>query len=198
MPDTGPVLIEAIKNKSAIMNVNNCPGVSVCFGRAVYGTTQYDKTDTEIAAADHGEQRKRKINEAIAFGGANSETAVWHFMCGALPVAVHHFVVVPWYKHDSPHGQVYTLFMAYENRYSIGEYVNSTGSVFRKAGYKGFKQAWTPSELSTMLNDLLDSGRAWEDYFGEVGPAHATSVTYWKYKITTLKSAIGNVGKYTG
>lgn len=193
MANTGPDLINAIVGNQKLMALDNCPGVPVQMGLAVYGSVQDDSgSGTEIKDEGNDSDMQKKINEAIGFGGASSETAVWHFSL----TPVHHFVVVPWYKQNAPHGQVYTVFMAYENEYSLGQYVHGTGNIAPKPGGKGYKAEWTPSQLSTMLFDLLKSDKAWEDYFGKVGAAKATKITYWKYKVTTLKSAISNVNKY--
>ncbi len=189
MPNTGPELITAIATNGRITSVDNCPGVPVYIGRAVYGSIQSDTgPGTEIKIS--GELQK-KINVAIGFGGANSETAVWHFSLEPT----HHFVVVPWYKHDPPHGQVYTVFMAYENKYTVLQYINGSASAPSTA-LKGYKPVWTPSQLSTMFSELLISPTAWEEYFGNVGQNQATKIVYWKYKIISLEAAIRNVNGY--
>lgn len=189
MPDTGPDLISAILNNGKITSVNNCPGVSVQMGRAVYGTVQSDAGLGEEIRP--GVNMQKQINNAIGFGGANSETAVWHFSLQPT----HHFVVVPWYKHDPPHGRVYTVFMAYENKYTVQNYINGMGSAPASGG-KGYKTVWTVTQLSTMFSELLTSPKAWEEYFGKVGESQATKITYWKYKIISIKTAISNVNGY--
>lgn len=193
MPDTGPALIATIVNKANLMLVNNCPGVPAEMGRAFYNAYQNDTGLIDIT----GGNVQKKISEVVGFGGSNSETAVWHFEL----TPVHHFVVVPWYNHDAPHGQVYTVFMAYENYYSLGQYINGI-NVVRNVnrpplpGGDGYKLAWTVTELSTMLSDLLTDGGAWQRYFGQVGAAQATEMHCWKYKTITLRTAIANVNRY--
>lgn len=190
MANTGDNLIDVIVGKETLMDINNCPQVPVEMGRAVYGSVQDDSgKGTPIQP---GNNMQKQINEAVGFMGANSETAVWHFL---LSPVVHHFVVVPWYKHESPHGQVYTVFMAYENQYSLGQYVHGISPAPTPGG-KGYKKIWTVSELSAMFSDLLTSGTAWQEYFGQVGAAQATEIKYWKYKVISLQSAISNVEKY--
>lgn len=191
MPDAGPDLIDAIVTNNTLKAVKDCPGVPFHMGRAIYGALQNDVGPGIWITP--GEGKKKQISNVIGFGGANSETAVWHF---EVVEPVHHFVVVPWYRHDSPHGQVYTVFMAWENKYNLEDYVRGVGVFVPASGGMGYKTAWTPSELSTMLSDLLAGGRAWQDYFGQVGAGLATTIKCWKYKTITLKSAISNVGRY--
>ncbi|MCD9568330.1 hypothetical protein [Pseudomonas protegens] len=50
--------------------------------------------------------------------------------------------------------------------------------------------AWTENDLRTMLSDLLTKSNAWEEYFGNVGPAQANIIHYYKYKTTTLDSEV--------
>lgn len=191
MANTGQDLIYAIVNNKTLMAINNCPAVPVEMGRAVYGSVQEDSGPGTVIQP--GDNMQKQINEAVGFIGANSETAVWHFL---LSPVVHHFVVVPWYNQESPHGQVYTVFMAYENKYSLGQYVKGTPPPAPPLGGKGYKEIWTVSQLSTMFSDLLTSSKAWEEYFGKVGAAQANKIMYWKYKVISLQSAISNVERY--
>ncbi|MDJ0827892.1 MAG: hypothetical protein QNJ16_20595 [Rhodobacter sp.] len=189
MPDTGPQLIHDIVNNADLMAINNCPGVPVQMGVAVYGSVQSDVGAGTVVTQNN-------IGATLGFPGANSETAVWHFQTRP----VHHFVLVPWYKQDPPHGQVYTMFMAYEDQYSLGQYVAGTNPAPALAGH-GYRQVWTYNDLETMLEELLFKGQnrgeaAWESYFCRGLRLRATEMRYWKYKVTSLKSAIANVGKY--
>ena len=187
--NTGEDLILAIENNSKLMALSNCPAVPVEFSRAVYGSVQDDSGNGSVI--ENKGNMQRQINIALAFSGANSETEVWHFLMGS---AVHHFVVVPWYKQSVLHGVVYTIFMAYEDEYKVDNYVHKI--IPAPTGAKGYKQSWTTSELSNMFSDLLTKIDAWESYFGSVGNNQANKITYWKYKTTTLSSAITNVNKY--
>lgn len=189
MANTGVDLIAAILQNPTIRALDNCPGVPTTIGRAVYGTYQ---NDTGMAEIKSGPDMQKHINQAIGFSGSNAETAVWHFSSES---PVHHFVVVPWYKHDNPHGRVYAVFMAYEGRYTLQNYTNGTGGIAPTGGY-GYQAARTPTELATMLSDLLTSGQAWEHYFGRVGPARTMKLKYWKYKVVSLTSAITNVRRF--
>lgn len=191
MSKTGKDLINAIVKNSTLMGIDNCPGVPAQMSCAVYGSIQDDSGSGTVIKPGSGMQDS--INKAVGFGGANSETAVWHFLTGS---PVHHFVVVPWYQHESPQSWVYTVFMAYEDKYSLGEYVEGKAPAPATGG-KGYKTVWTVSQLSTMLSDLLTRKEAWEEYFGKVGPAQATKLTYWKYKVKGLDAAVSNVEKYT-
>ena len=190
MNDTGPELITAILNNHKLMSVNNCPGVPVSMGTAVYGVCQNDSGSGTKLTPENATQKK--INEVIGFGGANSETSVWHF---SIRKPAHHFVVIPWYKHSSPHGQVYSVFMAWENKYTVTKYVNGLGFAPTKGG-KGYKDFWTIEQFSKMLSELLAGGPAWNNYFGNVGVGNAEEIKCWKYKTTFLKSAITNVKRY--
>lgn len=189
MSNTGEDLISAIKNNSKLMALSDCPSVPVEFGRAVYGSVQDDSGNGSVIE-DKGNMQSQ-INNALAFSGANSETEVWHFLMGS---AVHHFVVIPWYKQSSPQGVVYTVFMAYEDEYKVDNYVNKKSPA--PTGAQGYKDIWTTTDLSKMFSELLTKSDAWESYFGSVGKNQATKITYWKYKTTSLSSAITNVNKY--
>ncbi|MCC4791219.1 MULTISPECIES: hypothetical protein [Vibrio] len=189
MSNTGEDLILAIENNSKLMQLSNCPSVPVEFSRAVYGSVQNDSGNGSVI--ENKGNMQSQINTALAFSGANSETEVWHFLMGS---AVHHFVVVPWYKQSAPQGVVYTIFMAYEDKYKVDNYVNKKSPA--PTGTKGYKKVWTTSDLSNMFSELLTSSDAWESYFGNVGKNQATKITYWKYKTTTLSSAITNVNNY--
>ncbi|HAT4912357.1 TPA: hypothetical protein JHJ70_005616 [Serratia marcescens] len=189
MSNTGETLINAIVSNNSLMAINNCPGVTAQMSRAVYGKTQDDSgAGTTI---ENNRDMQKNINIALGFSGANSETAVWHFMIGP---PVHHFVVIPWYQHTAPHGRVYTVFMAYENRYSVGGYVQHTPPA--PSAVKGYRTVWSVTDLGQMFSDLLTSATAWQTYFGAVGAAQANKITYWKYKVTSLDSAVANVNKY--
>ncbi|MDY7094130.1 MAG: hypothetical protein SX243_14265 [Acidobacteriota bacterium] len=189
---SGDELIHEIVNTPALMGLNNCPAVPAQMSKAVYGSVQSDSGPGTVIQP--GANMQKEINTAIGFSGANSETAVWHFMMGPT---VHHFVVIPWYRQQSPQGQVYTLFMAYENQYSVGQYVNGTPPAAPAGdGTKGYKTEWSLAELSTMFSELLTSNTAWQEYFGQVGATQATTITYWKYKVISLGAAIRNVQAY--
>jgi hypothetical protein len=192
MTNMGEDLIAAIVGNKKIVKANNCPAVPVHMSSAFYCAVQSDfGAGLKIEA---GPNMQKQINTVIGFNGANSETAVWHF---SLIGPVHHFVVVPWYQHKRPHGQVYSVFMAYENKYTLQQYVHGTGGFVPAIKKMGYKDAWTISQLSTMLSTLLTSNKAWQDYFGKVGITHpATKITCWKYRTITLKSAIANVKIY--
>lgn len=185
-PPTGEDLILALEHNEKLMSLNNCPAAPVEFSRAVYGAVQND-TGSGGIIENKGSMQKQ-INSALGFIGANSETAVWHFLLGPT---VHHFVIIPWYQQSLPQGIVYTLFMAYEDKYLVGDYVGKTTPA--PAGIYGYKRVWTTRDLNTMFTDLLTNPGAWEGYLGAVGESQASKITYWKYKTTTLTSAIANV-----
>lgn len=191
MPDTGSDLIAEIIGNNRLMSLGDCPAVPIQISHAIYGSVQNDVGPGISITPGDGSQKQ--IKNVIGVGGANSETEVWHF---SIVEPLHHFVVVPWYKHDAPHGQVYTVFMAWENKYTLQRYVGGTGGLAPTLGGTGYKMAWTPSELTTMLSDLLAGGRAWQDYFGQVGAGSTKSINCWKYRTITLKSAISNVRSY--
>ncbi|HEC5301889.1 TPA: hypothetical protein QCG78_004487 [Enterobacter asburiae] len=189
MANTGEDLILALENKQKLMALDNCPAVPVEFGRAVYAAVQNDTGAGDVI--ENKGNMQSQINSALGFIGANSETAVWHFLLGPT---VHHFVIIPWYQQSPPQGIVYTLFMADENKYPVGSYVGKTPPA--PTGTSGYKKVWTTSNLNTMFTELLTNEGAWEKYFGTAGPSQANKITYWKYKTTTLTSAIANVNNY--
>lgn len=189
MADTGIDLITAIAGHAVLRGIDNCPGVPVQMGQAVYARVQSDKGNEQIKSSS----TEKDIMKLIAFGSSPSETAVWHFSSGS---PVHHFVVMPWYQHIAPMGMVYTVFMAYEKKYSFGQYVDGTGGI-APTGALGYKTAWTFDELKTMLRDLVTSNTAWQDYFGRVGPTRTMALDCYKYHPLNISTAIANVKRYT-
>lgn len=188
MANTGVDLIAAIVGNATLKGIDNCPGVPVQMGHAIYASAQNDKGNAQIThnSADGD------ITRLIAFSGSPSDTAVWHFSSDS---PVHHFVVMPWYKHTAPVGFVYTVFMAYERQYSLKQYVEGTGGI-APTGALGYKTVWTLAELKTMLRDLVTSNTAWQDYFGRVGPARTMTLNCYKYNTLRVSTAITNVGRY--
>lgn len=196
MPNTGSELIAAISNNITLMAIDNCPGVPVQIGRAVYGAFQNDLRGIEIK---NDYAKERNINEAIYFGGGKSETAVWHFSTSGT---VHHFVIIPWHKDGYPYGRVYTVLMAYEGKYKLEKYVKGvdSGAPGNEHGYKAY---WTPKQLSEMLSDLLageTANAAWKRYFdpAALNGAATTKITCYKYKTISLEKATENVKKLSG
>lgn len=174
----GSELIEAIKGKRALLDIGDCPGVSVNISKAFYGLPQNDSPKNDPIT-------KANVYSKIVFGGANSETAVWHFLLEGL---THHFVVVPWYKHTLPHGQVYSVFMAYEDKYTLGQYISSSL----------FKNSWTTSELILMFEELLTKGFSWGKYIDSSDRSNEIKVkkiSYWKYKTITVNTAFTNLSR---
>jgi hypothetical protein len=196
---TGLDLIRRIGTHVSLFRIRACPTVPVKISEAIYGRTMNDQNEVVLKA---GSVTDSDLWHAIAFGGANFETAVWHFSvaCDSRDnnrPAVHHFVVVPWYRHTPPHGQVYTVFMAYEDKYDIEDYVGSLrGSMSQSLG-SGYKEAWTPSDLLVMLKRLLNKeATAYADYFLYGANETVASITYCKWGIITLDKAISNLTKF--
>ena len=188
---TGSDVIDAISNKMTLMAIDNCPGVPVQVGYAVYGSFQNDKRGIEIKN-DHSKQRN--INEAIYFGGGKTETSVWHF---STSPTVHHFVVIPWVTEHLPFETVYTVLMAYEGKYNLDKYVKGIDADAPGAAH-GYKAHWTAKQLSEMLSELVveeTANAAWKKYFDPraSGDKKATKITCYKYKNTTLETALGNI-----
>ncbi len=189
MPDTGADLINSIVGNATLRGLDNCPGVPVQMGYAIYASSQDDKGNEQITH----QSTESDITKIIAFSGSHSDTAVWHFSSGS---PVHHFVVMPWYKQTAPVGNVYTVFMAYENRYNFRQYVEGNGGI-APVGALGYKTAWTFDELKTMLRDLVTSNTAWQDYFGNVGAARTMKLNCYKYNTLRISTAMANVRRYT-
>ncbi|SDA12839.1 hypothetical protein SAMN03159355_00272 [Pseudomonas sp. NFPP10] len=185
---TGEDPVKAIENNATLMGLKDCPSVPIQMSCAVYGKVQNDVGNDVIT---NNGSMKYQIDQALLFRGLHSETAVWHFSTGPV---VHHFVVIPWYRQSAPQGTVYTVFMAYEGKYLLVNYVKHNSPA--PGEVKGYKTAWTENDLRTMLSDLLTKSNAWEEYFGNVGPAQANIIHYYKYKTTTLDSAVSNVNRY--
>lgn len=197
MPTTGSELVAAITNNITLMAIDNCPGVPVQIGRAVYGAFQNDNGGIDIK---NDYSKVRNINEAIYFSGGNTQTAVWHF---STTGTVHHFIVIPWYRKDSyPYGRVYTVLMAYEGKYKLEAYVKGVDPAVPGSEY-GYKAYWTPKQLTEMLVDLLDgeiANTAWKRYFDPTAlrGAAATGITCYKYKNISFEKAIENLKKLSG
>lgn len=183
-------LINAIVANTKLMEVDHCTGVSTTMSCAVYGKTQDDSGSGNVI--ENNKDMQKKINIALDFPSTDSKTSVWHFL---VEPTVHHFVVIPWYQDRISQEPVYTVFMAYEKEYSVSEYVKHTAPA--PSGAKGYKKIWTKSDLSKMFSDLLTSDTAWEEYFGPTGKPKAQKITYWKYKVIPLDTAIANVNNYS-
>jgi len=185
---TGPELIDAIKANDKLKAIDNCPGVPVDFGKALYGSMQNDVGNNKI-------ESELDVNKAIGFTGSNGETAVYHFQTKPT----HHFVVVPWYNHGANHGQVYSVFMAYENNYTVDEYIRKAGRA--PSGNKGYRDLWTIQQLVAMLKAIAlgstaNKRNAWRDFFAPYDIHAATSVEYYKYPVKSLDSAMKKLTSY--
>ncbi|MCG8633717.1 MAG: hypothetical protein MI863_07815 [Desulfobacterales bacterium] len=189
MPATGLNLIRAIKRNDSLLDIDNCPGVPAQMGKAFYGDWQDDDDETIIEA---GRDCLTRIRSLIDFSGGNTETAVWHL---DIIGNTHHFVVVPWHKPSQE--LVYTVFMAYENKYTLKKYINGTTPAPGR-GVKGYKDSWTSKQLRTMLNKLINIANLWEEYFGAVGAGNVESIRCYKYTNISLSDAINNVNEYNG
>ncbi len=193
---TGQDLIAAIVGNERLMDINNCPGVPTDMSKAFYSVLKGDE-EAEKKGVIVKKGCKKKILKMIDFSGGATKTAVWHFMInGAMANTtrnpVHHFVVVPWYRPTLVEPErVYTVFMAYETEYTLGQYVEYKKSAPPRG--KGYKEIWTRKEFGRMLFQLLGSPDGWVKYFGKVGKTQATKITYYKYEDISLLAAISNV-----
>ncbi|WP_235775090.1 hypothetical protein [Pectobacterium brasiliense] len=133
MPNTDDALINAILANNKLMKIKDCPGVPTQMSRAVYGKTQDDSGSGNVI--ENNKDMQKKINIALDFPSTDSKTSVWHFLVGPT---VHHFVVIPWYQDRISQEPVYTVFMAYENEYSVEKYVKHTAPA--PSGAKGYKK----------------------------------------------------------
>ena len=188
MSNTGETLINAIVSNNYLMAINNCPGVPAQMSRAVYGKTQ-DDSGPEPRSKITVTCKRISISRWGSLGRTRNRRLAFHDWPARPP-----FCGDPWYQHTAPHGRVYTVFMAYENRYSVGGYVQHTPPA--PSAVKGYRTVWSVTDLAQMFSDLLTSATAWQTYFGAVGAAQANKITYWKYKVTSLDSAVANVNKY--
>ncbi len=71
---TGPELITAIGASNQLINVPDCPAVSVKMSEAVYGVVQ-DDSGPNISIRP-GSKQKQQINTSIKFDGTNSDTEI--------------------------------------------------------------------------------------------------------------------------
>lgn len=181
MPNVSCPLVAAILAKQELKALNDCLSVPIQIGRAVYGNYQDDEGDGTSIVADSVDT---KLKAATKFTGTRDETAVWHFLVDP----VHHFAVVPW--HSAELGRrVYTVLMAYEQWYTLGDYI-------QKMTVQERRTTWEEGDLQAMLSDLFKSDEAWKKYF-HAGVKAARKITYWKYENISLESATTNVARYS-
>lgn len=191
---TGLDLIRAIKANRHLMVVNDCPQVPISMGKAMYGKVQNDTHPKSITPTASLPDRNKQIAKTLGFVGANDQTAVFHFQVKPT----HHFVVIPWYQHNLPQGQRYTVFMAWENQYSVDEYVHGRATAPATGGF-GYKDEWTYAQVADMLNALCTDNGAYTRYFGNVGINQtATEIVCYQYPAIDLNKAIVGVNGYTG
>jgi hypothetical protein len=127
----------------------------------------------------------------VSFQGTTSETAVFHFHVEPT----HHFVVLPLY-HQSPPGWSYSMFMAYENNYTVREYVQSAPGRMGQALGRGYRDEWLSSDIIDMLVNLLAKDDAWEQYFRYGTRSRATSIACYKYRPISIDAALANFARY--
>lgn len=183
----GEQLKDALKQNLRIQAVNNCPAASVEVGAAIYGHVQNDDSQTTLKRS----ATSKDLAHLIGVNGLTSQTAVWHFMTDPI----HHFVVIPWYDQSLP-GWSYTLLMAYENGYTIRDYIQSAPGRMSRPLRRGYREAWSASELMDMLSALLNSQAAWGDYFLTGTENEVRSITCYKYKLISVTNALTNVTRY--
>ncbi|MBI3230965.1 MAG: hypothetical protein HYZ45_12555 [Burkholderiales bacterium] len=180
-------MINALKADVAIRAVDNCPGVPVLIGRKVYGKVQNDSNGIELEAVPSD----KTFATMLGFGGANSESAVWHF----ATEPTHHFVVVPWYSQQAPQGQVYAVFMAFENQYTVHQYVQHAPGAMGGQLATGYRDLWTFADLKAMITALLTRDTAWAEYFQHGNNHLVRKITCYKYPVISVDKAIANVNR---
>ena len=188
----GTELVQAIRGNEHLTALTDCTSVPIRMGKAVYGKWQDDKGEVVIKKTD---SLRRDIEEVLTFEGALNSTAVWHVLVGP---AVHHFVIMPQVVSKNPDTVVYTVVMAYENHYTLGDYIQRAGKASMKK--YGFKDPWCLDDLGNMFGHLIATPHAaHENYFGvrpkKKGPA---SISIWKYPDTTTENAINGINHYQG
>lgn len=182
----GKEMIDAIKVHPHVSEVKNCPDTSFRIGQMIYGSTQDDDTEIEL---DAGISRQKLI-ELFLVSVKQDQTQVWHFMT----TPVHHFVVIPWYN-QSPPGWSYTVFMAFEGKYVLREYLQNARGNMSQTLKNGYKDEWTVSELADMFINLRTKDTAWGDYFEHGQSKSIAKIIYYKYDVITLEKALANVKK---
>ncbi|ARU28456.1 hypothetical protein [Cellvibrio sp. PSBB006] len=190
---TGLALVEAISKNKSLQELADCGSVPAEIGRAVYTKYQTDRDDISITLKESEEEIRNAIANAIALPENLNRigTAVWHFQ--TLP-GCHHFVAIPWQTQEGTPTWVYSIFMAYVNMYTLGDYINGKNPApsLPPAG-NGFRTYWTQAEFETMLLDLLRHGDSWQRYFGKVETRKALSIKINKYPFIRLDIAIQRV-----
>jgi hypothetical protein len=185
----GKELIDAIKRNLKLQAVDDCPGVPVHIGTAVYGVAQEDSNGVAMTK----ESTDKEWFSLLWFNGSQAETAVWHFY--TLPT-LHHFVVIPWYNQDPP-GRSYTVFMAYENQYTLKNYIDKApGWMGNYALEKGFEDERTYGDIMAMMKGVLKNEGAWQAYFSSRKNLPVDTIMCFKYPKISLADAIGNVAAY--
>ena len=184
----GMDLITAIKANNKLGATKDCPAVSVNMSLALYGSVQDDGTETSIEA----NSSRHDLMMLLWCNGKQTETAVWHFQTVGT---VHHFVIVPWYNQSLP-GWTYTVFMAYENKYSLREYIQN--APVRGSGHRlsrPYRDEWSSPEIVDMLLAVLTGEDAWKDYFSDTSHK-PTSINCYKYKNIAINDASVRLNLY--
>jgi hypothetical protein len=195
----GIELRDAIANNLKLRGVENCPLVPVSMSAAIYGRPKDDVNqrtlDNEDKAAGATE---KKIYAAMGFGGAQSETVMWHFQTAPF---VHHFAVLAWYD-EANQELCYSAFMAFERLkphdptkpgYSFAEYVDNSMVPQLPSGYPNKRNI---TQLTTWLKELLTDNAAWSKYFQAGVEKKIESLSCWKYDFISLDKAMANVMRY--
>ncbi|MEM9060675.1 MAG: hypothetical protein AAGD13_09455 [Pseudomonadota bacterium] len=172
----GQDLVDAIKANETLQAISRCPAVPVDVSRAIYGVVKDDSTKAED----------------LEFTGDASKAELWHFDVKSESY-LHHFVALIWINDQGKTG--FTLFMAYETKYTLGQYMSGKS---KKQGMIGFEDFREMSEMKTIMQSLIRQEDAWGKYFNVSDTEKLKSVQFFKYGHVDIAEAIARVEEFRG
>ncbi len=181
----GEEVVDAVVANAVVRAIDNCTGVSSGVSRQMYGVAQDDNNVQTIA-------NDNDIVTALRWTGQDNDTALWRF---EVLNPLHYFVVLPWIHRGDGNHRAFTVLMAYEGHYTVGQYTGAGGgNNVPPAGNTGYVRHRTVAQMTTMLRAIRDTAGARADYFGVGGNQAANPIRYWKYGVITARSAMKRLG----
>lgn len=170
----GQDLVDAIKANAKLTKIAQCPKVPIKLSEAIYGVVKNDDT----VATD------------LNFNGDQTQAELWHVSLSS-DTLLHHFAVLVWKNDQDVVGC--TLFMAYETKYTLGQYVSGKS---KKQGMIGYVDFMEMTDFKTMMKSLSSEAGAWGKRFNVSDFEKATSCKIYKYGQFDLTQAVQNVAGY--
>ena len=170
----GQDLVDAIKSNEKLKKVAACPTVPVKLSEAIYGVVKDDET----------------VARDLNFNGDQTRAELWHVSLKSETL-VHHLAVLVWRNDQDTVGC--TLFMAYENKYTLGQYVSGKSAKQGMIKYVDFMEM---TDFTTMMQSLGREEGAWGKRFNVSDSEKATSCKVYKYGQFDIAEAVENVTGY--